>query len=88
MVALLPFWNVAPSRNTSDDVISDPALGPCHITGFLPHRQFDHNADICHSGPRRTLHAQVGWASAKDSGAKDRAAEQCSDDRRRSADPS
>jgi hypothetical protein len=86
MVVPVPFWNVSSSRNTSDDVISDPALGPCRIRGFLGDGQFDHNTHVCHSGPRRTLHPRVGWTSAKDSGGKDRTAEQCGNDRRRSAD--
>jgi hypothetical protein len=86
MVVRLTFWYVTPSWDTSNDVISDPALGPGHVPGVLVDCQFDHNADLHNSGPRRTLHARIGWAPAKDAGGKDRTAEQCGNHGRRSVD--
>ena len=86
MVVRLTFWYVAPSWDTSNDVISDPALGPGHVPGVLVDCQFDYNADLHNSGPRRTLHARIGRAPAKDAGGKDRTAEQCGNHGRRSVD--
>src|SRR5215216_2362721 len=76
---------VSTSWDAPDNSIAYPSLGPGEVRGFPSDGQFDHDTGVDDGDPRQSVRARPRCATAEDPGAKHGTAQQCGDERRRSA---